>query len=473
VRLGVAVSGCNTNPLLAPSPIVAKETRRQFDAQLNRDVDIVFLIDNSSSMEEEQANLKRNFPRFIEVLRSIQGGLPNVNIAVITSDFGQSSSQGPFCRGGEQPPYGDFGQFRTKSRPGDQDCGLGDNKTFIQSWEGESVNNLGGRRLEDAFSCIASQGTAGCGLENQLQSLRVALYDPTQRQTFLRPNAYLAIILITDEDDCSVEQAGGALFDDTSEFDRATEWESFRCAKEGHACRGQSPERPGRQMMTSPLGMCESDNKGRLADVQRIIADIKALKKNPGNIMVSAIMGWPTSGKKEDGTYGVGMVKDGQGRDRWDLLPVCTLPTGGGMVSKAYPGLRIEEFVKGFGGTLHSICQQEFSGALMAIGERVKLLVQGQCIDSRLVDMSPGTQGLQAVCEVRQINLDAPNAEPVALTACSANGNMPPCWNLTPDPMCGSGFKVDVNRGPTPPTERLSVIASCEACGRPDQPGCR
>jgi hypothetical protein len=62
-------------------------------------------------------------------------------------------------------------------------------------------------KLEDVFSCLATAvGVAGCGEEHQLQAVRVALNPQSFNQQnvgFLRADAYLAIVLITDEDDCS------------------------------------------------------------------------------------------------------------------------------------------------------------------------------------------------------------------------------------------------------------------------------
>src|SRR3954467_1350958 len=59
-----------------------------------RDVDILFLIDDSLSMVEEQASLKANFGRFIGVLESLDGGLPNVHIGVVTPNLGTSAIDG-------------------------------------------------------------------------------------------------------------------------------------------------------------------------------------------------------------------------------------------------------------------------------------------------------------------------------------------------------------------------------------------
>ncbi len=50
--------------------------------QPTRDVDILFMIDNTSGTSLLQDNLMRNFPTFITILRNLPGGLPNLHIAV-------------------------------------------------------------------------------------------------------------------------------------------------------------------------------------------------------------------------------------------------------------------------------------------------------------------------------------------------------------------------------------------------------
>ena len=54
----------------------------------NRDADILFMIDDSLSMQLNQASLIANFPILMNTMRAFPGGLPNLHIAVVTSDLG-------------------------------------------------------------------------------------------------------------------------------------------------------------------------------------------------------------------------------------------------------------------------------------------------------------------------------------------------------------------------------------------------
>src|SRR5690606_27094291 len=77
-----------------PNPVPDKKIR----VQLNRNVDILFVIDDSGSMREEQDSLLANFDNFINVLQEIEGGLPNVHIGVISTNVG--AVDGVAMRGG-------------------------------------------------------------------------------------------------------------------------------------------------------------------------------------------------------------------------------------------------------------------------------------------------------------------------------------------------------------------------------------
>ena len=96
--------------------------------------------------------------------------------------------------------------------------GLDTGATFISDIGG--VRNYTGR-LENVFTCIAALGETGCGFEHQFAAVPRALGAdgrpaPAENQGFLRPDAYLAIVLVTNEDDCSASP-GVPLYDTGSQ----------------------------------------------------------------------------------------------------------------------------------------------------------------------------------------------------------------------------------------------------------------
>jgi hypothetical protein len=66
-----------------------------------------------------------------------------------------------------------------------------------------------GDPVADALSCIGPQGIDGCGMEATLETMLQAL-DPnkawnTGGEPFLRVGAVLAVVIVTDEEDCAVK----------------------------------------------------------------------------------------------------------------------------------------------------------------------------------------------------------------------------------------------------------------------------
>ena len=59
----------------------------------NPNVDILFVVDSSPSMIEEQEALSASFPLMMDTLATLEGGLPNVHIGVITTDMGNDRDE--------------------------------------------------------------------------------------------------------------------------------------------------------------------------------------------------------------------------------------------------------------------------------------------------------------------------------------------------------------------------------------------
>ena len=159
-------------------------------------VDFVFVIDNSGSMEEEQRNLGANFPRFVSAIESFRnrtGQSLDYRIAVtttgITADITMSIAGIPFPLAINQ--RGDDGAFLQRSA-----CGM--SRRWLER---------GDANVASSFACIANVGTDGPGFEMPLEASKRALVDRVADRSngsFLRSDALLAVIYLTDEEDCSV-----------------------------------------------------------------------------------------------------------------------------------------------------------------------------------------------------------------------------------------------------------------------------
>jgi hypothetical protein len=449
-----ALWACTSHPLQAPDPRPEEETHQSYEVNPVRDIDILFLIDDSPSMEDKQVNLRKNFPAFMTELQKIPGGLPNVHIAVVTSDLGA----GPTTLNAQCYVGGKRGIFRTNPL-----CKLNNPMTerFIVSADAGMKNNFQGR-IEDVFSCLAAAGATGCGFEHQLQAIRLALYEnlTAENKGFLRTEAYLGIILLTDEDDCSAPP-DTTLFTDDQLYPGTTA--SFRCAEVGHLCGGAFPPVG---MFQAPLASCHPAPGGKLIGVQEIVNSVRALKPRPDQqIIVAAITGVSDNDATAPYRYGYAM---GNAKEL-DYLPICS-----GRNGEARAALRIKEFVESFGqnGSLHSICADDFSPAMQQIGERLAAKLATPCITAPIVDTRPDP-GVQADCQVIDRIPRDKGFEDVLLPACGG-GNPVPCWRLTPDSSCAeSGFKMTVDRGGQLAPLGAQQAITCLTCARPDDPRCR
>ena len=360
-------------------------------------------------------------------------------------------------------PPGGQGRFQNAPRGQNGTCRSVPRDSYISA-VGANQNFDGD--IESAFSCIAPLGITGCGFEHQLQSVRVALDPdlmPPENRGFLREEAILAIILLTDEDDCSAP-ADTTLFDPSQTLvsDPLGPLTSYRCNEFGHLCNGQRPPRTA----ASNLQNCHSAEDGRLIKVSELVAFFKNLKANPNDVMVAAVTGPATP-------YSVTLVapttRRGPGPAVPTIVPSCMSANG-----TAAPAVRIKDFVDAFGdnGTFLSICADDFSPVMTRIGQEVARRASLECLVGRLVDVDPNTSGVQPHCEVFDETSTGGATLRESFPACAVSA--PPCWRVQASAKCiASGLEmiVDRNGAAPPPQTRLNVI--CETCDTANDPRCK
>ena len=164
-------------------------------------IDLLFVIDNSGSMQTEQNNLIAAFPEFASTIQQVLPDASDLHIAVTTTDdlglqpgaFGQDAQ--PFA---EDPCMNQLGGLVDRATPPDGNSGYGAPCGF-GSGERYMTNSPA---LAEEFACAAAVGVHGNGLERHADALINAL-DPTDACSagFVRDDALLVIVVITDEDD--------------------------------------------------------------------------------------------------------------------------------------------------------------------------------------------------------------------------------------------------------------------------------
>src|SRR5690606_31223928 len=75
----LALAACD--PMTSPLEQV-REERIVMPVRHPFEVDLLFVIDDSPSMQQEQASLVRNMARFAQVLEQVHGGAPSLHIGV-------------------------------------------------------------------------------------------------------------------------------------------------------------------------------------------------------------------------------------------------------------------------------------------------------------------------------------------------------------------------------------------------------
>lgn len=380
----------------------------------NRDLDLLFVIDDSPSMSDKQVALAAAFPMMIDVLSSVDGGLPNIHLGVITTDMGTSSSG--------SAPGAAIGQTGTGGCAGHgKDGALIANAATPEHFlsdvagpNGTRVRNYTGD-LPSVFSSLALVGAGGCGFEQPLSAMSRALTNPAN-SAFFRPEANLAVVILSDEDDCSAKSAD--LF--APESPALGALQSFRCFRHGVTC-DQDSNSPGGKTHCAP-----APSSSYIDDVTPFVAALTAQKPDPRMLMVSAIVGDPSPVE-------VALASPPQGGPAIPTLGHSCSFTGSDGPTYADPAVRLAAFVDAFPGrgTLTSVCSNDLSDPLHAIGQSAKRLIGDPCLDTtRLADTAVDEPGVQPSCEVVDLRDQAPNA-PTVLPACASGA--PDCYELVAD----------------------------------------
>ena len=389
------------------------------DPERNHNVDVLFVIDNSGSMAEEQSSLTASMEADVfGVFEDSFGVRPNMHVGVISTDTGA----GPFnisgCSGN-----GDDGVLQDDARG--VGCSPPDDPYIIDTLPedaGPRVVNYTGA-IHETFNCIAPLGIDGCGFEQPLESMRRALdgHNP-ENAGFLRDDAMLAIVILADEDDCSTKNT--QMFDTSQNSidDPLGPLSSFRCFEFGVQCEEDDPRTPGIRKNCVPR--LESEY---MTPVSEYVDFVKGLKSDPTQIIVTAITG-PNSP--------VVVSRDQNGNPQLD--PSCESPGLG----SAAPAVRLSGFVAGFRGRgiTASICTNGIGPEMRYASSVIAGSATGSaCLLGTLADVDDMTAGLQYDCRVYDAeNRGATDELRTRMPACADADGVLPCFDIAIDStQCG------------------------------------
>jgi hypothetical protein len=449
----VLATGCLDRELKPLNPCLVSGVSRKVAVNNVDKVDLLFMVDNSNSMAQEQDSLKEQFPKLITVLTSgmrsadDQNPFPpakDLHVGVVSSDMGIPGYELSSCHA----DGGDDGKLQ--HTPHGDGCEAS-YPTWL-SYDAKAGTNA--VMFAHDFQCIASLGTGGCGFEEQLESPLKALspsvymdengnVDATKTIKFLsiaRPGGMLgkgdvpvaqggnlgflrndvtqglsliAIVVVTDEEDCSVRDTqhlhNGRDYPDDSPY--KNEDINLRCF--------YNPQ-------------FSFDVK------QRYLAGFQNLRPgNPNLVVFAAITGVPKDLVSQDVLDKVDFTDQGQrdqfyanilndplmqeqidpstnpGSGNGNLMTSCRRTDKMGLVSTAFPPRRIVQLAQAFGanGVVQSICQDDFGPAMDAIINVIARQLGEVCLPRALVRKRDGLVGCNVVWEL-PVPGTAPNSTP-------------------------------------------------------------
>jgi hypothetical protein len=391
-------AGCLERELAPVGPQVQSGSVIEWEQGGANDVDLLVLVDNSGSMKEEQDNLAANMPGLIATLTNpgdqdgdgeADPGVDTLHIGVISTDMG-TGGEGTLCSNAEA---GDDGVLQ--HLPSTEVEGCDATYPSFLTYDAAGDESIG---LD--FECIAKLGTGGCGFEQQLAAVEKALTvhaaPGAANDGFLRRDALLAVLLVTDEEDCSA--ADPHLFDNQD------------------------------SSLGSVMDLRCYEHPEMLRSVDEFVTSILSVKPDhPEDIVVAAITGVPADlVALGEGQYGQDadefedVLNDSRMQEIVDvsggrLVPSCDV-AGLGL---AYPPRRIVQFVEqmdleGASGIVQSICQADWGPTMAAIQRLITRQLDEVCLARPLEGPGgvPVRAGEHAECVVRETLTDSRDCGP-------------------------------------------------------------
>ncbi len=463
------LSACTSRTLESPTEIPTATLSSKVTQKINDNIDLLFMIDNSSSMTTMQQKLAQQLPSFMQVLEDLPNGLPNVHIAVVSSDMGapgDSTAQIGCTPSGNQ---GDF-QYMPGPVATCTSTTISQGDTFISDVDG--TKNFTDP-IQSVFQCIAQLGDGGCGFEHQLASIDRALGadgspPPASNANFLRPDAYLGIVILTNEDDCSappdttIYSLNGGPQGITNPDGPIANYRCNGGRRGGHLCKDPStgqtivpPLNPPSDATGSPpvlnLADCQDNDTGSsaLTPVSKFVNDIRSLKTDPDNQIFVAAITAPASPYAVTWAPPVPPPTQQQASELWpqvmhscgqqgaaDVNPMATQTTTDG--SFGDPGVRITQFANAFPRKIvASICDDNYRQSMTAIATALIQPLKPSCIHGTI---QKDTQGNPACVVTNHLTDASGNTVDVSIPSCAENGNVAPCWTLQADTtICAAG----------------------------------
>ncbi len=399
-----ALGGCGGDGDSPEAPVPALVA--SFEAE-TPGVDVLVIVDNTRDMQEQLDAFSANAGSLFGAIDAAAGGPVDLHFGVTTMDLGAKDQFIGGCSG-----LGDEGKLIAADQLGNE-CVDGPD-AFVRdvAADGQRDRNFDGT-VADAAGCLLRQGQIGCGFEQPFEAARLAL---ASNDAFHRAERPLAIVFITEEDDCS---ASSALMFDPSDSAETGPLGSFRCFRWGVTCESGPIAQAGEYTGCGPF-----EDSPYVFPVAGYADAFRAARAAPGSVLIGAVVG----------NAGPVVVEfDGQ---RPSLAPSCA---GG----DAVPPVRIDALLGAFPdrGVRASICANDVRPTLAQLGDAIGEHAVRTCVDGQVDDVASCSATL----------------DDATLATCDAAGEGAPCFVARADAACADAGNASVIVRGAPVGARVAV----------------
>jgi hypothetical protein len=315
-----------------------------------------------------------------------------------------------------------------------------------------------GQDLATTFDCMASVGENGCGFEQPLEAVYQALHGQlAENHDFLRSDAILVVVFVTDEDDCSAPP-NTDLFDpaSTAQYGALT---SYRCTRFGIECGDPPITMPYGESM-GPITPCSSlppARGGELFDINRYInffqkpASQGGVKVDPDDVILVGITAPSAQGAASVITNGVVTLQHS-----------CIAPSDPAFFGD--PAVRIQQLIGSLplaNQQLTSICDTSYQQALQSLGRLIDHH-RPLCVPF----LFPDPTHPDCIVEDHTANADGTTTV-TSIPACGSGAL--PCWRLVPQTDCpnhvdpDSQYRLQIDRDIRGAPPNTTAIIACNA----------
>ena len=335
--------------------------------------------------------------------------------------------------------------------------------------------------LAETFTCMASVGASGCGFEHQLESVYAALTDRQRaNQGFLREEAALAVVFLSNEDDASAPP-DARIFDKDKVAKYGYEASYSRQTRFAIIC-GELGDPPPYDSSDGPLADCRpapnwptGSGPGAMFDVRRYIDFFTlprargGIKADPSDVILYAIDGPESPFEVVLSNPGTpagypfilcAMVNEASNPPCVPVLQhSCMNPLNNNLYGD--PAIRLNTVVKAaVNHKIWSICDEDYRGAMRQLGNLAAQAMQGGgCLPAELAVASA-----EIDCRVNDVLEDVDHETATDIPRCGA-GVATPCWHLEPKVVCegrsAGSWGLTIDRAGQPAPERTRPRASC------------